>query len=281
MSDWPALLTQPEHLRESDELHAWFTDIAARLLDGCRLVVAGQPHRFTEVEFYYCGPGHPDTFTHRDPIQLQRGRWYFHRTRGVYRGGSFEGFDLAFGDGTTFGGVLIRGLEAPGGTLVDGPSLCVDRLLRTTGHATVAALDEAVAGRAAWDAGSPLYLTDATGEGRRLYRSGRVGLSRKRAGKRAADVGRYIMRPYRYLSEPRRIGKGKPYLVLALYAQGVSPDDIPGLTGCPAKSVARYIEDFEAGRREADFSSYAGADLGPRDLCRLHGTWHERVGRPA
>jgi hypothetical protein len=278
MTDWPGLLTQPADLRAGDDLRPWFTAVATRLLDGCRLMVAGRPHCFTEVEFYFCGGGHPDKFTHRDPIQLERGRWYFHRTRGVYRGGSFKGFDLSFGDGTAFGGVLIRGLEGPDDNLIDGPSLCVDHLLATTGHKTVAELDAAISGRPAWDADSPMHLADAPGEGRRLFRSGRVGLTLKKAGA-APDMPRYILRPYRYLSEPRRISKGKPYLVLALYAQGVAPDDIPGLTGCPAKSVKRYIEDFEAGRQEADFSAYVGVNLGPKELCRLHGTWHERVGQ--
>jgi hypothetical protein len=275
MSSWPALLQRPEPLRDG-ELHEWFTAIATRLLDGCRLVGADQPHRFAEVEIYYCGGDHADRFTHCDPLQRESGRWYFHRTRGTYRGGSFKGFDLTFGDGTAFGGVLIRGLVAPDGTLIDGPSLCVDHLLKTTRHAAIAPLDQAIGGRAAWEEGNPLRLEEAPAEGRRLYRSGRVGLTLKRA-QPPSDLPRYILRAYRYLTEPRRTSKGKPYLVLALYAQGVAPDDIPGLTGCPVKSVQRYIEDFEAGRQEPDFGAYFGQELGPRELCRLHGTWHERV----
>jgi hypothetical protein len=277
MSDWSALLTKPAELRGSDELRDWFTQIAGRLLNGSRLLVAGQPHRFVEVEFYYNGDAHPDPFAHGDPLQLRCGRWYFHRTRGVYRGGSFKGFDLTFGDGTAFGGVLIRGLEAPDGRLIDGPSLCVDHLLTLTGHKTVAALDAAVGERPVWESDGPVVLGAEPEEDRQLFRTGRVGLSLKRMGK-ASAMPRYLMRPYRYLTEPRRVSKGKPYLVLALYAQGVSPDDIPGLTGCPAKSVARYIADFEAGRKEPGFDAYVGIDLGPKELCRLHGTWHERVG---
>ena len=243
MSSWPALLQRPEPLRDGDDLGEWFTAIATRLLDGCRLVAAGQPHRFAEVEFYYCGDGHLDRFTHCDPLQLACGRWYFHRSRGTYRGGSFKGIDLTFGDGAAFGGVLVRGLEAPDGTRIDGPSLCVDHLLKTTGHEAIAPLDRVIGGRVAWEEGNPLWLQAAPPEGRRLYRSGRVGLTLKKA-KPPSDLPRYILRPYRYLTEPRRTAKGKAYLVLALYAQGVAPGDIPGLTGCPAKSVRRYIEDF-------------------------------------
>ena len=145
-----------------------------------------------------------------------------------------------------------------------------------TGHAAIAPLDQAIGGCAAWEEGNPVRLEDATPEGRRLYRSGRMGLTLKKATP-PSDLPRYILRPYRYLTEPRRTAKGKLYLVLALYAQGVTPDDIPGLTGCPAKSVERYIEDFEAVRQEPDFGAYFGKELGPKDLCRLHGTWHERM----
>jgi hypothetical protein len=285
MSNWDTLLQRPAALAESDDLVGWFTPIAARLLNGCRLLVAGEPHRFVEVEFYYHGPGHPDPFTHKEPLQRERGRWYFHRTRGVYRGGSFKGFDLTFGDGRAFGGVLIRGLDSPDGRLIDGPSKSVDHLLARTGTGDVASLDRAIAGRVAWDSDNPLALQDLTAEEeRQTFRSARVGLSLRRArpsSPAAPEMVRYIMRPYRYLSEPRRVSKGKPYLVLALYAQGASPDDLPRLTGCPAKSVQRYIADFEVGRQEADFTPFFGTDLGPRDLCRLHGTWFERMGGQA
>ena len=64
-----------------------------------------------EVEVYYHAADHPDPFAHRDPAQLHVGRWYFHRTGGTYRGGSFKGLDLAFGGSAAHAGVLIRGIE--------------------------------------------------------------------------------------------------------------------------------------------------------------------------
>jgi hypothetical protein len=54
----------------------------------------------------------------------------------------------------------------------------------------------------------------------------------------------------------------------------MDPDAIHRLTGCPLRSVQRYLADYEAGRREVDLAPYVGIDLTPRDLCRLHGTWH-------
>jgi hypothetical protein len=279
MPEWPALLRKPDDPGE-DAIDAWFGRIGRRLLTGARLVVADQAYRFVEVEFYYHADGHPDPFTHRDPLQQACGRWYFHRTRGTYRGGSFKGLDLTFGDGRAFGGVLIRGLEAPDGKLIDGPCLCVDHLLVRTRKGDVAALDAAIAGRGAWDPESPLYLRwEETAEEREVYRSARVGLSLKR-GVASPEPPRFVLRPYRFLIEPARTAKGKALLVLALHARGMSAEEIRKVTGCPPASIRRYVGDFEAGRAQTSFEPYRGKDLTPADLCRLHGTWHAVHSRP-
>jgi hypothetical protein len=280
MPVWEDLLHKPAPLAAGDNLDEWFGRIAERLLNGCTWVIGREPHRFMEIEFYYHGDGHPDTFAHCDPLQLECGRWYFHRSGGVYRSGSFKGIDLTFGDGTAHGGVLIRGIEAPDGTLIDGPSLTVDMLLDKTGATGVAQLDTAVGKRAAWEAGKPLLLQEEAGlPARNFLRTARVGLSLKK-WKKAPEPPCYIMRPYRYLADPRRTAKGKVHMVLALHAGGVPPDKIHKQTGCPKAAVGRYIADFEAGRQQPDFGPYYGKDLSPKDLCQLHGTWYANFGAP-
>jgi hypothetical protein len=279
MSVWLSLLQRPDDFRDGNSAAAWFDRIAAQMMNGSNLVVNSEPHRLVEVEFYYHGDGHLDPFAHRDPLQLESGRWYFHRTGGVYRSGSFKGLDLTFGDGTNHGGVLIRGIETAAGTLIDGPSLCVDHLPASTGAKNVAALDQLIGGRKAWDATSPLALTPAVPARQdQLLRSSRVGLSLKRAAA-ASEMPRFVLRPYRYLSEPRRTAKGKLNLVLTLYAHGTAAQEIAALTGSPRASIRRYIEDFEAGRQQTDFTAYLGKDLGPKELSRLHGTWHTLMSR--
>jgi 3-methyladenine DNA glycosylase Mpg len=275
MSDWSSLLPTPNDAAGSDD---WFSRIAHHLLNGCSLVVGRQPHRLVEIELYYWSPAHPDPFTHRDPIQFHIGHWYFHRTHSVYRGGSFKGLDLTFGDGDTSGGVLIRGLEKPDGTLIDGPSLCVDYLLDVTGATTVAELDRTIGKRLAWEKENPLFLkTTESREKPSPFRSPRVGLSLKRVTSHS-DSTRYILRPYRYLTEPRRTKKGKIHMVLALHAQGTSIEDIRQQTNCPSQAVERYIADFERGRKEAEFTPYFGVDLGPSELCKLYGVWFSHWG---
>jgi hypothetical protein len=270
-SQWQQLLLEPDKLDDDSDHAAWFDAVARRLLCGCRAMVRNQPHRFTEVEIYYHGGKHLDPFAHCDPIQKGTGLWYFHRTNGVYRGGSFKGVDVTFGGTGAFGGVLIRGIEADDATLTDGPSLTVDRLLARTGASTVAELDTAIDLKPVWDASSLLrleWLPDLLE--RPLVKTPRIGLSLKRLRK-ADTPPRFIMRHYRYLSEPRRISKGKLHMVLALHAEGRTVAEIRELTGCNKGAIERYIADREAGTKESDFTPYFGKDLGPKELCRLHG----------
>jgi hypothetical protein len=278
IGNWQSLLLEPGRLEDEDDFSAWFDAIAGRLLCGCRLVVAGEAYRLTEVEMYYHGGTHLDPFSHRDPIQKGTGLWYFHRTHGVYRSGSFKGVDLTFGGAEAYGGVLIRAFEADDRALVDGPSLYVDYLLARTGKASVARLDEAMEGRPAWDPDNPLHLQwQSEMTDRPILKTARVGLSLKRA--RKSDLlTRFLLRRYRYLSEPRRISKGKLHMALALHAQGVSPAEIREYTGCPTGAIDRWIADYREGARESDFTPYFGIDLGPRELARLHGLWDAKYG---
>src|SRR5439155_4918665 len=175
--------------------------------------------------------------------------WYFHKTRGVYRAGSFKGVDLTFGDGTAHAGMLFRGVEKEDGSLVDGPSLLVDHLLAKTGKRDVLTLDLAISGREAGDPDSPLYLEVVDEPPRPIFLSTRVGLSLRRTKPTERNVN-FLLRPYRYLTEPGRTAKGKVYLVLSLIKQGLSDEEIRRATNCPAGTVRRYREDFEEGRTQ-------------------------------
>lgn len=269
------LLTRPEDFADGPIATAWFHRIADTLLNRSVLRIAGKPHRLAEVEVYYHGPGHADVFAHRDPVQLHAGRWYFHKTRGTYRGGSFKGLDLAFGDGTAHGGVLFRGLEAPDGNFVDGPSLLVDHILKTSGFATIAELDAVIDNRLAWDDSQPLVLVPADSPiDRPILKTARVGLSLKHRKPKPADPAlSFVLRPYRYLTEPRRTAKGKPHMVLSLHASGEPAGAITAKTGCPLATVKRYTAAFDSGRTETDVAAAAfyGMDLSTAKFARFHG----------
>jgi hypothetical protein len=268
VTPWPDL-SKPARMTDQSAA-GWFARIGNDLLNCTRWVIAGTSHRITECEFYFWGKEHDDPFTHGDPVQVHRGRWYFHKTAGEYRGGSFKGVDITFGDGSARGGILLRGLELAGGSLIDGPSLLVDYLLRACGQPSVPEFDRLIGERTVWDPTSPMYLERAPDAGKEVFACARVGLSLRRAWT-GSTKPRYLTRPYRFLTEPRAIAKGKPHLVIALYRAGRKPDEVRALTGAPARSIAGYIEAYEAGRVEGRFEDYFGKEIGPKDVCRLHG----------
>ena len=81
----------------------------------------------------------------------------------------------------------------------------------------------------------------------------------------------FLTRPYRYLTEPAGIAKGKVQMVLALHKAGRVVDEIRRATGCPSRAIKGYIAEYEDGLRQGQFEDYFGKDLSSKDLCRLHG----------
>lgn len=274
------LSRKPKHVTADEHFTPWFVDIANRLLNTTDFVVAGKRYRFAELEMYYSGWGHSDLFAHRDPVQLEEGRWYFHRTRGEYRGGSFKGLDLALGDGASYFGILIRTVVAADGTVLDGPCVTVDHLLAQTKTASVAALDGVINSRSLWDTTSPLHVVEAEKPRTAIvYQCSRVGLSLKKA-KGKADAPKFVARPYRFLTEPEAISKGRPHLILGLHRAGRTNEEISTITGVPKKTIERYVADFTAGKAVENFECYIGKDLNTADLCKMLGTWHVKYGNP-
>lgn len=152
-------ITSAEQVNTPTSALQHFSNIARFLLNNCVVRAGNRTFHLREVEFYYKDlSAHPDLFTHGDPVQLEMGRWYFHRTNGEYRGGTYKGLDITFGDGQTFAGILIRGLQPDDGDHIDGPCLSVDQLLRDTQQDSVAALDALIARRPIWDTSSPLHI---------------------------------------------------------------------------------------------------------------------------
>jgi hypothetical protein len=269
MSPWTDAFRRPARLSEQTA-QEWFARIAEQLLNRSRWLIGGVPHRFTEIEFYYRGVGHEDPFAHADPVQVHLGRWYFHKTAGVYRGGSFKGIDLTFGDGFAHGGILIRGIESEDGHLIDGPSLIVDRLLQLCGQRTVAELDREIGSRLAWDTRSRLHILPGQSFGKEILSCARVGLSLRRSSLGSTKPA-FVARQCRFLTEPKRIAKGKVQMVMGLHRMGRPAEEIRQKTGCPARTVAAYLAEYEIGRREGEFDDFFGMDCVPKDVCRLHG----------
>lgn len=252
---------------EEDYLPA-FRRLAALILGGATWHIGGQAHRFTEIEVYWNGPGHRDTFTHGDPMQREFGRWYFHRSGATYRGGSYKGLDIAVGDDDTFAGILIRGAERlADAALVDGPSMCVDHILAATGQPTIVGLVDGFDRDVDATPGSPLYVTLAEPRALDIVESPRIGLTLKRGElhERAA----FLARPYRFLSEPARIKKGRAHTVIGLHRQGLTVEDIARRSGSSRAQVQKYVAEYQAGAGQEPASFVR--DLSADETCRLLG----------
>lgn len=204
-------------------LAEWFDAAAEAALRGSELVAAGVRFEILEVEFYLRREGHEDDYVHGAPAQREtRGEWYFHREKAARLGFTLKGLDVTFGrPGAEAGGMLIRALApAGGGPPVEGPSRCVDAVLRAADVAAVSELKALPAYTAgAFAAGAVLRIEGrAAPEDGPMWIGPRVGLKGGRS---------YAEAPYRYRVRP---GKGtKDKKKLRVLAARQSPEPAPGL----------------------------------------------------
>lgn len=255
-----------------------FQKIANFLLNSVNLMIQGQAHRLTEIEFYFNGGNHPDKFTHGDKMQNKFGVWYFHKYKGEYRSGTFKGLDIAFGNDKVAAGILIRGIECLSDkSLIDGPSLSVDRMLKLTESESIANLvskfDLSVEPPSNGD--SPLYLVTTETRNNLVVECPRVGLSLKYGNNESK--WRYIARNYRFLSEPTKIKKGKIQMVIGLYQTGKNINEISRLTGAKEASIKNYISSYEEGKDKSPDSF--SLDPSSEDLCGLFGACQKYINR--
>lgn len=249
-------------------IQSWFDHIAGYLLNQTSLFIMEQPHRIEEIEFYYRTPKHDDPFTHGDSHQRQNATWYFHREGGNYRGGSFKGLDITFGPEDAYGGILIRTISSDE-QQINGCSLCVDHLLKTTKLDHVSKLDAHLKPLHVFDQNPYLYLAPHHNSTRTITQTARVGLTLKRCAQNPT-MPDFITRPYRYLTDPT-IKKGKIYTIMALHQQGDDVAAIHAKTRSPKKSINTYITHYNHGLTLDSTESLHGKALKSADLACLHG----------
>jgi 3-methyladenine DNA glycosylase Mpg len=109
-----------------------FHSIAEKIINSCQLSVNGTNFWISEIEFYLHSPKHPDPCVHCNEDQLLKFSFYFHRSgkskTSGYKGGTFKGVDLTFGDGEIYFGILIRTIENEN-EIVEGPCRVVNKIL--------------------------------------------------------------------------------------------------------------------------------------------------------
>ncbi|KAH9965770.1 hypothetical protein BC827DRAFT_1153252 [Russula dissimulans] len=308
-----------------------FDSISEHLFRHCYLVCCftksdGTPRRvlyeLLEFEFYLIKVDcHSDPFTHDGQDQRLSGSWYFHRVPRysapansgppAYRGGSRKGLDLTIGllnspDPSTTepipvrGGILLRTLRrVSDSTVISGPSLLVDELLRSSGAADIPELvNEKWKGDiSAFRAPAPgatatedvtdsnqnaLFIgvkemTTTTTTTRapppQMYKSPRIGLDLSHPSTRLDPSDRrvrYVSKPYRYFILPHLLtanGRGQTFLgvhdhcvnVLQITKIALLESKIASLTGVQPQTVHKYLNTYQEALASGELERFIGS----------------------
>ncbi|KAF8575330.1 hypothetical protein K439DRAFT_1277856, partial [Ramaria rubella] len=288
-----------------------------------------------EIEFYlYMDEVHSDPFCHAHDDQRISAQWYFHRAprntastirpthseAGGYRGGTRKGLDLTFGTPITSqffpvpevslrlpqirGGILLRTMKTVdgSGTVISGPSLLVDHILKITKSRNVSELvNVKLAGRISAippaDAQSTALYLIPYSRGKSplpIHRSPRVGLDLAHSSvvPRVTDPRvQYLSKLYRYFIRPELLkSNGRCHTLIGLLleqcpaGQNQNPSlDCPILaarlmemTSLQPTTLQRYINDFTQGFTKRSLAEYVGsagkgASSNPQKFMRLMG----------
>jgi len=199
-----------------------------------------------------------------------------------YKGGSYKGLDVTFGDGEFYGGILLRALQPLYGDFlpVEGPSLLVDHVLKTAKADTI----EELVGRfdmsaelknpdPAKPAAHPLFFVHSDKEipafaKHTVYKGARVGLSMKVfVDSKESYVGKF----YRYMITPDKIKKGRNYFIVSLHQQGYTAKQIVELTKSPSSSVEKFIGMFKGGAAK-DYKFFCNKNMkNDGETCEMLG----------
>lgn len=263
-----------------DEFHNYFENIAYNLLNNYILFINNDEYILSELEFYWRGKNHDDVFVHCNSDQKKFGTWYFHKFGNNYKNGTYKGLDIVFGNDEYYGGILIRSItNIKSSQFIEGPCLCVDHILSKNNVKNIEELVKKInISKSQIDNNNnnnPIYLKYLSNLPKKnIYKSPRVGLTLK--NKINIDMRKlFIMKPLRYFTIPS-LKKGKNYIILQLYHNGLSIADISAVSKSSEITINKCIEEFNNGKK-TNIESFIGIPLKPNDICRLMGNCYSQI----
>ncbi|KAH9983031.1 hypothetical protein BJV74DRAFT_852457 [Russula compacta] len=300
----------------------------------CSTKTDGSPKRvlyeLLEFEFYLIKVDcHSDPFTHDGEDQRLSGAWYFHRvprynnlaTSGppAYRSGSRKGLDLTIGtlnspDSSITkpllirGGILLRTLRrVADSTVISGPSLLVDELLRTSGASDIPELvnekwqgDISAFRLPSAENSNPsatifIGVKQMSHTPPQMYKSPRIGLDLSHPSARLDPSNprvRYVSKPYRYFVLPHLLtanGRGQTFLgvhdhcvkVLQIPKKTLLVSKISSLTGVQPQTVNKYLNTYQDALASGELDRFIGsrgkgASSSPGTFLQLMGALQRR-----
>lgn len=196
----------PKTTLDYDDLDdRYFVIISNILLNQCYLRINNKKFRLVEIEFYLRSEHHNDEYTHESEDQLLMHTFYFHKFKnGTYRGGTFKGMDLTFGDAeaNAYFGILIRAIEnMTDDKVIEGPCNVVNKILDEYGCDSIVEFTDNDSMNIFKNDNNFLLVPCSELDVRPLYSGPRIGLS--------AKFPEYQMRNYRFVADKAKIKKKK------------------------------------------------------------------------
>jgi hypothetical protein len=263
----PSKMTKPEEFANA------FNNIADQLMKYYLISINGHKYRLAELEFYLNDANHPDIFTHGNKSQLTCGQWYFHKTGSSYKGGSFKGLDITFST-RGYGGILIRAIKSvDDDTYIEGPCNVVNTILNEYNVDNVSDFVSREDFNLEVDMKGPIYIL-RTEENKidKITTSGRFGLVL-----RNDDQVPYVLRPYRYMSFPSEVRKGRQHLVLELHYKNVNSKKISDLTGCGVPQINKWTKKYDDIDSSIKPSSYYGKKLNAAEFSAFYNVLRKKA----
>jgi hypothetical protein len=258
-------------LRVAADVQDYFQGVSELILNYATFVVKGRKSQkvtkiiMTEIEFYYrtADDSHPDPFVHGDKDQLSMDSFYFHRSNGTtYKGGTYKGLDITFGNGKDYGGILIRSALI-NNELIEGPCLFVDNVLKLAECDSIEQLvklgGNGKSQLSIHDEAQLIHLEFAEeGREQKIYAGPRVKLPLTKFN----DLRfAYIMRCYRFTTCPGQLKKYKPAFTVA------NLDNLEQM-GVTSHASAKYIKAMNDENITLDLILKEGLDT-VENQCRL------------
>ena len=272
------VLTLDSQLYINKPIEEIITIMSDNLLNNTILSINKQNYRLIELEYYIKSTDHPDPFVHCDPHQQIKHKWYFHRLAGKgYKGGTYKGLDITIGynDKLIFGGILIRSIQnVITKEIIEGPCKVVNKILEICNKNSI---EEFIDNKPIpLSVGDPMLtlIMDTTNilHKMEIFYGPRVGLTLKKS---RDDIYKYIMKNYRAIIYPEYIKVFKTGIIIKLYNDGLSCEQIKKLVGGTIKNISKYIE-FSKQGQSMDFKDFVNQSLGVEKLCNLQGLWYKK-----
>jgi 3-methyladenine DNA glycosylase Mpg len=253
--------------------------LARKMLLDYDLVIGDKRFEMLEVEGYLKAPFHIDPYCHGHIKQKRSCYWFFHHVgmSSGYREGSRKGVDITVGneDGNS-GGMLIRAIRNKT-TLIEGPSLVVDAILKEFNQTSV---KKFVANRwenipgLAHDPSSGFYLAPKlSSSDHTVYATPRVGLGL--SNKNKSDMHfKFVAKFYRFIVHPELLKKGRALTILAMIETNVPEETMASANKCSVQRIQTYMNTYNLARKDPQKLLKNGLD---KDIVKGSAEWRLQV----